>query len=598
MKLKSVKIDNYRAIEHLRLPLDPELTVLHGANTCGKTSVLNAIAVGLGVIPDLLPDVSGIDFLETDLRAGESFAQVKVTTTDDDSWKRERSLEKKTGSRRRSSPAEPARWKRERSLEKKTDYGLDGLKHRLSEVTRAEEEARSPVVLPIVAFYDTNRVALAPEDMFRDPFESEERRYALAAAKKEMIARIGRNRDSSRVAALKGALSARTSFPELFTWFYAKENDELRDQKQRHDFGYRRRDLSAVRNAITSMVDGVSDLHVDVEPLRFSVSVMSPEGLKKTLELDPVERRTACGACAGRRSRLADGAGQSAPGRPARFRSHRPDRRGGAALHPSWQQRILNDLRRTFPNTQFIVSTHSPQVLTTVEPEHIVELVREDSRIVAGSRRGLDLRRRGRRRAVGRDARGRAAGQQLHEDAGPLPTPDQRGPGRIRASAGAQGNSRSPVSGRSGPGASRPRDQATPVVRPDGEVAMKRIRVLAEPTRGLQEYHDSVDNPSWDEFCSHNAGASLRELRDTLARNQHELCAYCEIDIRQPPRQLEHVVPRSDAALGERKALDVANLVACCLGGTVRPGGPRTRRRGPLSSARRDEHELRSGEGQ
>ena len=388
MKLEAVEIDNYRAIEHLRLPLDPELTVLHGGNTCGKTSVLNAIAVGLGVIPDLLPDVSGIDFLETDLRAGESFAQVKVTTTDDDSWKRERSLEKKTGSRRRSSPAEPARWKRERSLEKKTDYGLDGLKHRLSEVTRAEEEARSPVVLPIVAFYDTNRVALAPEDVFREPFESEERRYALAAAKKEMIARIGRNRNSSRVAALKGALSARTSFPELFTWFYAKENDELRDQKQRHDFGYRRRDLSAVRNAITSMVDGVSDLHVDVEPLRFSVSVTLPEGLKKTLELDQLS--------GGQRAVLAlaaDLAWRMAQGNP-----HLDDPLGSEAivlidevelhLHPSWQQRILNDLRRTFPNTQFIVSTHSPQVLTTVEPEHIVELVREDSRIVAGSAAG------------------------------------------------------------------------------------------------------------------------------------------------------------------------------------------------------------------
>ena len=57
-------------------------------------------------------------------------------------------------------------------------------------------------------------------------------------------------------------------------------------------------------------------------------------------------------------------------------------------LHPSWQQRILNDLRRTFPNTQFIVSTHSPQVLTTVEPEHIVELAREDGRIVAGAAAG------------------------------------------------------------------------------------------------------------------------------------------------------------------------------------------------------------------
>ena len=57
-------------------------------------------------------------------------------------------------------------------------------------------------------------------------------------------------------------------------------------------------------------------------------------------------------------------------------------------LHPSWQQRILNDLRRTFPNAQFIVSTHSPQVLTTVEAKHIVELARERGRIVAGSASG------------------------------------------------------------------------------------------------------------------------------------------------------------------------------------------------------------------
>ena len=38
MKLKSVEIDNYRAIERLRLPLDPALTVLHGGNTCARVS--------------------------------------------------------------------------------------------------------------------------------------------------------------------------------------------------------------------------------------------------------------------------------------------------------------------------------------------------------------------------------------------------------------------------------------------------------------------------------------------------------------------------------------------------------------------------------
>ena len=56
---------------------------------------------------------------------------------------------------------------------------------------------------------------------------------------------------------------------------------------------------------------------------------------------------------------------------------------------------------------------------------------------------------------------------------------------------------------------------------------MKRIRVVADPTPGLGEYVDSVDNANWEEFRSHDAGASLRELRETLTRNQHGLCAYC-----------------------------------------------------------------------
>ncbi len=40
-------------------------------------------------------------------------------------------------------------------------------------------------------------------------------------------------------------------------------------------------------------------------------------------------------------------------------------------LHPGWQQRILGDLTRAFPNVQFIVTTHSPQILTTVAPQSI-----------------------------------------------------------------------------------------------------------------------------------------------------------------------------------------------------------------------------------
>ena len=40
-------------------------------------------------------------------------------------------------------------------------------------------------------------------------------------------------------------------------------------------------------------------------------------------------------------------------------------------LHPSWQQTVLLDLQKAFPKVQFIVTTHSPQVLGSVPPDSI-----------------------------------------------------------------------------------------------------------------------------------------------------------------------------------------------------------------------------------
>ncbi len=98
---------------------------------------------------------------------------------------------------------------------------------------------------------------------------------------------------------------------------------------------------------------------------------------------------------------------------------------------------------------------------------------------------------------------------------------------------------------------------------------MKVIRELSAPTSGLSEYLDCVgDIPNWVGFRSHNSGAAYRELREALTQNQHGLCAYCEIEIKEGRRQVEHVVPQSDEKSGEMKALDIVNMVACCLGGT------------------------------
>lgn len=43
-------------------------------------------------------------------------------------------------------------------------------------------------------------------------------------------------------------------------------------------------------------------------------------------------------------------------------------------LHPSWQQTVILNLQKTFPNLQLIVTTHSPQVLSTVYSRSIRSL--------------------------------------------------------------------------------------------------------------------------------------------------------------------------------------------------------------------------------
>lgn len=43
-------------------------------------------------------------------------------------------------------------------------------------------------------------------------------------------------------------------------------------------------------------------------------------------------------------------------------------------LHPGWQREIVDRLTRTFPNCQFICTTHSPQVISEVQPESLFVL--------------------------------------------------------------------------------------------------------------------------------------------------------------------------------------------------------------------------------
>ncbi len=98
---------------------------------------------------------------------------------------------------------------------------------------------------------------------------------------------------------------------------------------------------------------------------------------------------------------------------------------------------------------------------------------------------------------------------------------------------------------------------------------MKRIRALDGPTPGLADYLEGDGHQAnWDGFCSHHRGDAKSELTESLCSIQHGLCGYCEIDITENDRQVEHVIPQSAPVQGDVRALDAKNMMVCCKGGT------------------------------
>lgn len=54
-------------------------------------------------------------------------------------------------------------------------------------------------------------------------------------------------------------------------------------------------------------------------------------------------------------------------------------------LHPKWQRSIVRQLTTAFPNCQFIGTTHSPQVISELQPEELTILLCQNNQVVAKS---------------------------------------------------------------------------------------------------------------------------------------------------------------------------------------------------------------------
>lgn len=334
VKIRKLQLQHYRRFREFGIDLDPRLTVLVARNGAGKSSVLDALASALGLFLTRLPGVSGIKPRATDFQLNPDgsrppFMRITCESFDGTRWDH---TERRDKTAKTASQIPPATGHKQLNayVDRLVDAYNDGL----------------PFSLPIFVYYGTGRGV----------FDVPQRKRAF-------------RKEFSRFEALDGALESRANFRRFVEYFYSLEDAESREQKARKSFDHELPELQAIRAAVQRMMPDFSNPR-SVQPAGLMLD-WTVAGVTRPLRIEQFSD--------GYRTTLAmvmDIAARMAEANPE---AEDPLATEGVILidevdlhlHPGWQQRIIPDLLRTFPNAQFIVSTHSPQVVSTVPPQSL-----------------------------------------------------------------------------------------------------------------------------------------------------------------------------------------------------------------------------------
>ncbi len=326
MKIRSIALDNFRCFENLRIHLQDKINLFIGNNGSGKSAVLDALSVGLGVIATHLPGISGVSFKKNDLRQVDNqdlpYTRVGLESTDGIRWDVTRKRDKSVSTTKIVPPAK----------------GIKELTIFLNADVIDRHNNRENFILPFFAYYGVSRAILDIP-----------------------LRRRGFQKNQTRFDALAWSLDALSRFRSAFIWFYNKENEERRLQKERKSFDVTLKELDVARSALAKVFPDLSEPHIEVNPLRF---MMKKNGQSYSLDQLSDGYKTMLGLILDVSSRMAMANPEHA--NPLESEAILIIDEIDLHLHPSWQQRVIGDLMRTFPNAQFLFTTHSPYVIESV----------------------------------------------------------------------------------------------------------------------------------------------------------------------------------------------------------------------------------------
>jgi predicted ATP-binding protein involved in virulence len=320
MKVRELQFTNYRRFdESPTFQFGEQFTVIAGVNGRGKTSILDGLAILLGrLLPHISPARSGYRSISpSDIHQEMPSAKLSMKV---------------------NCAGYP--------IDYHIDYEREG--HKLipkklpKSLKNAVRTAYSDHLLagdsaPLAVYYTTDRA------WYRHP--------------KSLTTQLRRGQS----AAYAGALLNRTvNFREFMSRYRARI--ALAVERSRNNPNYLGdRAVEAISTAVTTFLGGFTNLRIQENPLRLMVD---KNGVPLDLtQLSDGERSFLALICdLGRRLSLANPELEN------------PLHGAGVViidelelhLHPNWQREVVDNLRSTFPNIQFIATTHSPFVVQSL----------------------------------------------------------------------------------------------------------------------------------------------------------------------------------------------------------------------------------------
>jgi len=338
--LEKITLKNFKGFGDKTFSLSDRFNLLLGDNGSGKTAVLEALKLILSSI--------FIGFDETEKRSQIKDEDVRqVFSYYNDEIRIELNYPV-------SIEAQgvvmnyPIHWNKRRSGSQTQTDDFDWDLTAITAGFNPHVRKGSPVILPVIAYYGTGRLWLRLEN-----------------GKVEPIPPV------SRLHAYKDCLDPRSDEKELVRWM--KEQELTKIQRKQQSGLYEAVLYETVKKTITDCIEEYKEIGYDVRHDSIMVKLDEGHWLPAYLCSDGYRNMIAMVADIAYRMamlnpHLGPAVTQKTPGIVLidEIDLH---------LHPIWQRRVVNDLKRAFPCVQFIATSHSPFIIQSLKgPEELIKL--------------------------------------------------------------------------------------------------------------------------------------------------------------------------------------------------------------------------------